>query len=171
LGGERNWDYRCCWPRDASFTLYALIESGYVAEARAWRDWLLRAVAGSPEQLQSVYGIGGEHRLNEFLVPGLPGYENSSPVRVGNEAYSQLQLDVYGEIVATLYAAGRRRIRADENAWRVLGVMLEHLESKWTDPDDGIWEIRREPRHFTHSKVLAWLAFDRAVKSIEEFGF
>lgn len=170
LGGPRNWDYRCCWPRDATFALYALLESGYVDEARAWRDWLVRAVAGSPSQLQSVYGIAGEHRLLEFEMPWLPGYENSAPVRAGNLAYTQLQLDVYGEIMAAMYLARKRGLPPDENAWRVQSVMLEHLESVWRGPDDGIWEIRKEPRHYTHSRVLAWVAADRAVQTIEQFG-
>ena len=170
LGGPRNWDYRICWPRDATFTLTALIESGYISEARAWRNWLLRAVAGSPEQIQSVYGLGGEHRLTEEEIPGLPGYENSAPVRIGNAAFKQLQLDVYGEVMAALYLALRRKVRRDENAWRVQSKLMEHLESIWTEPDQGIWEIREEHQQFTHSKVMAWLAADRAVKTIEEFG-
>lgn len=170
LGGPRNWDYRCCWPRDATFALYALLEAGYVDEARAWRDWLVRAVAGNPSQLQSVYGIAGEHRLLESELHWLPGYENSAPVRAGNLAFTQLQLDVYGEIMAAMYLARKRGMPPDENAWRVQRVMMEHLEEIWQDPDDGIWEIRKEPRQYTHSRVLAWVAADRAVKTIEKFG-
>jgi GH15 family glucan-1,4-alpha-glucosidase len=169
IGGNRNWDYRCCWPRDATFTLYALVESGFVVEARAWRDWLLRAIAGTPAQLQSVYGIAGEHRLTEMELPWLPGYENSAPVRVGNGAADQLQLDVYGEIMSSMYVCRRRGIRPDENSWRVQCVLLEHLEQTWTEPDNSIWEIRGEKQHFTYSKMMAWVAMDRAVKMIEQF--
>lgn len=170
IGSLRNWDYRFCWPRDATFTLRALIESGFLAEARAWRDWLLRAVAGSPRQLQSLYGIAGEHRLTEVELPWLPGYENSSPVRVGNGAYTQLQLDVYGEIMSALYLARENRMHPNEDAWRVQRVMMEHLETIWREPDEGIWEVRGKRKHFTHSKVMAWLAFDRAVETIARFG-
>lgn len=170
LGGVRNWDYRYCWPRDATFTLYALLESGYVDEARAWRDWLLRAVAGNPAQIQSVYGVAGEHRLLEFELPWLPGYENSAPVRVGNAAYGQLQLDVYGEVMATMTLAREKGLHPDENAWRVQRVLMEHLETVWNQPDEGIWEIRGARRHFTYSKVMVWVAADRAVKTIERFG-
>jgi GH15 family glucan-1,4-alpha-glucosidase len=170
LGGVRNWDYRYCWPRDATFTLYALLEAGYIDEARAWRDWLLRAIAGNPEQIQAIYGLAGEHRLVEFELPWLPGYENSAPVRVGNGAYNQLQLDVYGEVMDAMDLARRKGVPPDENAWRVQRVMMEHLEHVWTEPDEGIWEIRGPRRHFTYSKVMAWVAFDRAVKTIEMFG-
>ncbi|MGE5191236.1 MAG: glycoside hydrolase family 15 protein, partial [Deltaproteobacteria bacterium] len=170
LGGNRNWDYRCCWPRDATFTLHALLEAGYLDEARAWRDWLLRAVAGAPDQIQSVYGIAGEHRLTELELPWLPGYENSAPVRVGNDAYSQLQLDVYGEIMATLHLARSKHMPRDENAWRMQRVLMEHLETIWRESDEGIWEIRGAPRQLTHSKVMAWVAADRAVKTVEQFG-
>lgn len=169
LGGTRNWDYRCCWPRDATFTLFALLEAGYVDEARAFRDWLLRAIAGAPSQLQSVYGLSGEHRLLEFELPWLPGYENSAPVRAGNLAYTQLQLDVYGEIMATAFLAYKRGLTPDENAWHVQRVMLEHLESIWREPDEGIWEIRAEPRQYTHSRALVWVAADRAVQMIGQF--
>ena len=169
-GGVRNWDYRYCWPRDATFTLFALIEAGYLDEARAWRDWLLRAVAGKPSQLQSLYGIGGEHRLPEFEVPWLPGYENSTPVRVGNAAYSQRQVDVYGEVLASMYLARRKGLPQDDPSWRLESALVEQLETIWTEPDEGIWEVRGAPHHFTHSKVLAWVAFDRAVRIIEEFG-
>jgi GH15 family glucan-1,4-alpha-glucosidase len=170
LGGRRNWDYRCCWPRDATFTLHALLEAGYVNEAHAWRDWLLRAVAGTPDQIQSVYGIASEHRLTELELPWLPGYENSTPVRIGNDAYNQLQLDVYGEIMATLHLARSKHLPRDDNAWRMQRVLMEHLESIWREPDEGIWEIRGTPRQLTHSKVMAWVAADRAVKTVEQFG-
>jgi GH15 family glucan-1,4-alpha-glucosidase len=170
LGGKRNWDYRCCWPRDAAFTLSALLECGYEQEAAAWRDWLMRAVAGDPAQMQSVYGIAGEHRLEEFEIPWLPGYEDSAPVRIGNSAFGQLQIDVYGEIMAAMFLAHREGLPPDENAWRVQRVLLEHLETIWREPDEGIWEIRGKRRHFTHSKVLAWVAFDRAIKTIELCG-
>jgi GH15 family glucan-1,4-alpha-glucosidase len=170
LGGVRNWDYRYCWPRDATFTLYALLEAGYIDEARAWRDWLLRAVAGNPEQIQAIYGVAGEHRLVECELPWLPGYENSAPVRIGNGAYNQLQLDVYGEVMDAMDLARRKGVPPDDNAWRVQKVLMEHLEHIWTEPDEGIWEIRGPRRHFTYSKVMAWVAFDRAVKTVEQFG-
>ena len=170
LGGVRNWDYRYCWPRDATFTLYALLEAGYIDEARAWRDWLLRAVAGNPEQIQAIYGLAGEHRLVEYELPWLPGYENSAPVRVGNGAYNQLQLDVYGEVMDAMDLARRKGVPPDDNAWSVQRVLTEHLERIWTEPDEGIWEIRGPRRHFTYSKVMSWVAFDRAVRTIEMFG-
>lgn len=170
LGGVRNWDYRYCWPRDATFALYALLEAGYIDEARAWRDWLLRAVAGNPAQIQALYGVAGEHHLREFELPWLPGYENSAPVRVGNAAYNQLQLDVFGEVMGTMDLARAKGLHPDENAWRVQRVLMEHLEKIWTEPDEGIWEIRGARRHFTYSKVMAWVAADRAVRTIEQFG-
>lgn len=170
LGGERNWDYRYCWPRDATFTLFALLQSGYVDEALRWRDWLLRAVAGAPAQVQSIYGVAGEHRLQELEVPWLPGYESSAPVRIGNNAFAQLQIDVYGEIISTMFVASKKGLPPDDNAWRVQRLMLEHLETIWQLPDEGIWEIRGPRLHFTHSKVLAWVAADRAVKTIELLG-
>jgi GH15 family glucan-1,4-alpha-glucosidase len=171
IGGSRNWDYRYCWPRDAAFTLFALLQSGYVQEAAAWRDWLLRAVAGSPAQIQSIYGVAGEHRLQELELPWLPGYENSLPVRIGNGAFAQLQIDVYGELMAALYLARKKGLPPDEDSWPVQRVLMEHLESIWTEPDEGIWEIRGPRQHFTHSKVLAWVAADRAVKTIELMGW
>lgn len=167
LGGSRNWDYRYCWPRDATFTLFALLQSGYVLEATAWRNWLLRTVAGRPEQMQSIYGVAGEHRLPEQELPWLPGYENSAPVRIGNGAFAQLQIDVYGEIMATFYLAYKKRLPTDDDSWPVQRVLMEHLEKIWSEPDEGIWEIRGPRHHFTHSKVLAWVAADRAVKTIE----
>jgi GH15 family glucan-1,4-alpha-glucosidase len=170
IGGTRNWDYRYCWLRDATFTLYTLITTGYVEEARAWRDWLLRAVAGSPAQLQIMYGIAGERRLTEVEVAWLPGYEGSAPVRIGNAAHKQHQLDVFGEVMDTLYYARRAGLQPDENAWRVQRALLDFLESDWQEPDEGIWEVRGPQRHFTHSKVMAWVAMDRAVKAVQHFG-
>jgi len=169
-GGPRNWDYRFCWLRDATLTLLALMHAGFYDEAQAWREWLLRAAAGSPEQIQIMYGIGGERRLTEWSVPWLPGYENSKPVRVGNAAHTQLQLDVFGEIMDANYQARRGGLTAAESGWDVQLALLEHLAEIWTQPDEGIWEIRAERRHFTYSKVMAWVAFDRAIKSAETFG-
>jgi GH15 family glucan-1,4-alpha-glucosidase len=171
LGGVRNWDYRFCWVRDATLTLYALIENGYTDEACAWRDWLLRAVAGTPSQLNIMYGLGGERRLTELELDWLPGYEESRPVRIGNAAYLQTQLDVFGEVMDLLYQTRRAGLPAAEEAWHVQRALLDHLEAAWREPDEGIWEVRGPPRHFTHSKVMAWVAFDRAIKSVEEFGF
>jgi GH15 family glucan-1,4-alpha-glucosidase len=170
IGGARNWDYRFCWLRDATFTLYALLGSGFLAEARAWRQWLLRAIAGSPDDLQIMYGIGGERRLVEFEVPWLPGYAGSVPVRIGNAAADQLQLDVYGEVLDALYIARRVGLEANDASWSLECALIEHLATIWDQPDDGIWEVRGGRKHFTHSKVMAWVAFDRAVRSIEEFG-
>jgi GH15 family glucan-1,4-alpha-glucosidase len=170
IGGVRNWDYRYCWLRDSTFVLYALMSGGFKAEALAWRDWLLRAVAGDPSKLQIMYGPAGERRLPEFEVPWLPGYENSSPVRVGNAAVSQLQLDVYGEVMDTLYLARRLDIPTVPDSWTLQRALLKFLEGNWNQPDEGIWEVRGPRRHFTHSKVAAWLAFDRAVKIAEKFG-
>jgi len=170
LGGTRNWDYRYCWIRDATFTLYALIHGGYTEEAHAWRDWLLRAVAGKPSELNIMYGLAGERRLTELEIRWLPGYEGSAPVRTGNAAHQQFQLDVYGEVMDALYVARREGLQPDENAWRVQKALIEFLESAWTKPDEGIWEVRGPRRHFTHSKVMAWVAVDRTVKAIERFG-
>jgi GH15 family glucan-1,4-alpha-glucosidase len=169
LGGTRNWDYRYCWIRDATFTLYALMLGGYTDEASAWREWLLRAVAGKPSELNIMYGLRGERRLTELELEWLPGYENSKPVRIGNAAYRQFQLDVYGEVIDALYLARRGGIASDENAWRVQQALIEFLESAWKQPDEGIWEVRGPRRHFTHSKIMAWVAFDRMVKSVERF--
>jgi len=171
FGGVRNWDYRYCWLRDATFTLLALLNAGYTSEARAWRDWLLRAVAGKPDQIHIMYGIRGERRLPEIELPWLPGYEGSRPVRVGNAASQQRQLDVFGEVLDATHQAWRKGIPPDENAWRVETALLTHLESTWREPDEGIWEMRGPRRHFTHSKMMAWVAFDRAIKDIEQFGF
>jgi GH15 family glucan-1,4-alpha-glucosidase len=170
LGGMRNWDYRYCWIRDATFTLYSLVHGGYTEEAHAWRDWLLRAVAGKPSELNIMYGLAGERRLTELEIGWLPGYEGSAPVRTGNAAHQQFQLDVYGEVADALYVARRAGLRPDENAWRVEQALIEFLESAWTKPDEGIWEVRGPRRHFTHSKVMAWVAVDRTVKAIERFG-
>ncbi len=168
IGGVRNWDYRYCWLRDATFSLVALMGAGYVEEARAWREWLLRAVAGDPTQMQIMYGVCGERRLNEFEVPWLSGYENSHPVRVGNAASEQFQLDVYGEVLGSMYRAAGVGIKSSEADWSLLVALTSSLEERWEKPDYGIWEVRGEPRHFTHSKMMAWVAFDRAVKLIEE---
>jgi GH15 family glucan-1,4-alpha-glucosidase len=169
LGGVRNWDYRYCWVRDATFALYALMTAGYTAEARAWRDWLVRAVAGEPRQMQIMYGVAGERRLTELELPWLPGYEGSAPVRIGNSAAEQYQLDVYGELMDALHQARGAGIPANPAAWHVQRVLLDFLESGWREPDDGIWEVRGPRRHFTHSKVMAWVALDRAVKAVERF--
>jgi GH15 family glucan-1,4-alpha-glucosidase len=167
LGGVRNWDYRFCWLRDATFSLYALMLAGYEDEAVAWRDWLLRAIAGHPAQFSIMYGPAGERRLTEQVLDWLPGYEGSKPVRVGNAASSQRQLDVYGEVIDSFWLAGRLGIPVDDNA-REMGVkLLKYLETAWRQPDEGIWEIRGPAQHFTHSKVMVWVAFDRAVRAIQ----
>lgn len=170
IGGVRNWDYRLCWLRDATFTLYSLMTAGYKEEACSWRDWLLRAVAGDPAKLQTMYGPGGERRLTEIQLPWLPGYERSSPVRIGNAAVHQFQLDVYGEVMDTLHQARRVGIAANESSWALEQRLLEFLETGWKQPDEGIWEVRGSRKHFTHSKVMAWVAADRAVKGMENFG-
>jgi GH15 family glucan-1,4-alpha-glucosidase len=170
LGGVRNWDYRFCWLRDATLTLLALMDAGFYDEAHSWRDWLIRAVAGSPEQVQIMYGIAGERRLTELEVPWLPGYEGSPPVRIGNAACSQQQLDVFGEVMDALYQARCKGLAASESGWALQLELLSHLERVWTEPDEGIWEMRGGRQHFTHSKVMAWVAFDRAIKSAEQFG-
>ena len=170
LGGPRNWDYRFCWLRDAAHTLLALMNSGYYDEARDWRDWLLRATAGSPAQLQIMYGIAGERRLAEWEVPWLPGYEGSRPVRIGNAAHDQLQLDVYGELADAMHQARKGGLDGGPAASELGRAFLAHLGRIWREPDEGIWEVRGPRRHFTHSKVMAWVAFDRAVKDAEAFG-
>jgi GH15 family glucan-1,4-alpha-glucosidase len=170
IGGARNWDYRYCWLRDSALTLYALLNAGYRDEAEAWRQWLLRAVAGHPQQLQIMYGIAGERWLPEFEIEWLAGYENSRPVRVGNAAAGQMQLDVYGELLDTLHAAREAELQPREEAWRLQRVLLDHLERNWQALDRGIWEVRGEPRAFTHSRMMAWVAFDRAIASAERFG-
>jgi GH15 family glucan-1,4-alpha-glucosidase len=170
IGGVRNWDYRFCWLRDATFTLFSLLGAGYHEEAKAWRDWLLRAIAGSPSQLQIMYGVRGERRLTEHELPWLSGYEGSKPVREGNAAAKQFQLDVFGEVVDAMYHAQRAGLETSEADWRMQVALLNFLESKWSEPDEGIWEIRGPRQQFTHSKVMAWVAFDRAVKLVEKFG-
>jgi GH15 family glucan-1,4-alpha-glucosidase len=171
LGGERNWDYRYCWLRDATFTLLALMNSGYYEEAEAWREWLVRAGAGSPEQVQIMYGVTGERDLPERVLPRLAGYENSLPVRIGNAAAGQLQLDIYGEVADALHQARSGRLNPSQDAWNLQIALTRHLETIWNLEDEGIWEFRGPSRHFTHSKVMAWVAFDRAIKAIEVFGF
>jgi GH15 family glucan-1,4-alpha-glucosidase len=170
IGGERNWDYRYCWLRDATLTLLGSMHAGYYEEAQAWREWLLRAVAGSPDQLQIMYGIGGERRLSEWNVDWLPGYEKSTPVRIGNAAHTQLQLDVFGEVMDTYYQARRGGLTANQSGWDATLKFLEHLTKIWRTPDQGIWEMRGPPQHFTYSKVMIWVAYDRAIKSAETFG-
>jgi len=165
IGGVRNWDYRFCWPRDATMTLYALLLSGYRDEAQSWRQWLLRAAAGKPGDLQTVYGVAGERQLVELELPWLPGYERSVPVRIGNLAAAQTQLDVYGEVIDALAVARSAGLDPDADAWRFERVLIEFLEKSWQQPDNGIWEVRGEKRHFTHSKVMAWVAVDRAIKT------
>ncbi|MFJ2772972.1 glycoside hydrolase family 15 protein [Streptomyces sp. NPDC087300] len=168
IGGVRNWDYRYCWLRDATLTLGALLSAGYSEEAGAWRDWLLRAVAGNPDDLQIMYGLGGERRLPEYEVPWLAGHAGSAPVHVGNDAAHQLQLDVYGEIVDSLALARRSGLRDRPHAWNLQLRLLESLREKWREPDQGLWEVRGPRRHFVHSKVMVWVAADRTVRALEE---
>jgi len=170
LGGPRNWDYRYTWLRDATFTLQALLGSGFVDEARAWREWLLRAVAGDPARLQIMYGLDGARRLSETELPWLAGYKGSRPVRIGNAAADQLQLDVWGEVLDGLHLARSAGLAAEGAAWDVQRALLDHLEGHWADPDNGLWEVRGARRHFVHSKVLAWVGLDRAVQAVERFG-
>jgi GH15 family glucan-1,4-alpha-glucosidase len=170
IGGVRNWDYRFCWLRDATFTLYALIVGGYTAEACAWQQWLLRAVAGDASQINIMYGLAGERRLTELELEWLPGYENSSPVRTGNAAHRQFQLDVFGELMDAMHVARRAGMDTDDNGWRLQRSLMDSLGSLWRQPDEGIWEVRGPRRHFTHSKVMAWVAVDRVIKGIEQFG-
>ncbi|HUI47448.1 MAG TPA: glycoside hydrolase family 15 protein [Acidimicrobiia bacterium] len=171
LGGTRNWDYRYCWVRDATLTLEALLIGGYQSEAMRWREWLLRAAAGDPARLQTMYGVGGERRLTELELDWLPGYEESRPVRTGNGAHSQLQLDVYGELLDVLWQAARAGTPPSENSWSLARLLLDVLETRWREPDEGIWEVRGPRRHFTHSKVMCWVAFDRAIAMVEQAGF
>ncbi len=170
IGGQRNWDYRFCWLRDATFTLLSLMGGGYYDEALEWRNWLVRAVAGSPAQMQIMYGLAGERDLTERSLPWLPGYGGSKPVRVGNAAADQLQLDVFGEVSDALHTARKGSLAPNEAAWHLECALLEHLEQVWNLPDEGLWEVRGHRRCFTHSKVMAWVAFDRAVKAVEDFG-
>jgi GH15 family glucan-1,4-alpha-glucosidase len=170
IGGVRNWDYRYCWLRDATFTLYALLDAGYTEEAGAWRDWLLRAVAGDPADLQIMYGPAGERRLIELELDWLDGYERSKPVRIGNAASAQLQLDVYGEVMDALHLARQQKLAESDPGWALQRRLMQFLEFEWQARDEGIWEVRGPRRHFTHSKVMAWVAADRAARAVEEFG-
>jgi GH15 family glucan-1,4-alpha-glucosidase len=169
VGGPRNWDYRYCWLRDATFTLDVLVEQGYTAEAEAWRNWLLRAAAGDPETMQIMYGVLGERRLVELELD-LAGFENSKPVRIGNAAHAQFQLDVYGEVMDSFHSARRAGIDTPEHAWELEKAIIEFVCERWQEPDGGIWEVRSGPKHFVHSKVMAWVALDRGIKAIERFG-
>ena len=169
LGGWRNWDYRFCWLRDATFTLLALMNSGYTEEALAWHNWLLRAAAGAPAYMQIMYGIMGQRRLTEWEAEWLPGYEGSQPVRIGNAAHAQLQLDVYGELIDAFHQARMTRLKLDDGTWALECAVLDHLTDVWDQPDHGIWERRGDGRHYVFSKVMTWVAFDRAIKSAERF--
>jgi GH15 family glucan-1,4-alpha-glucosidase len=169
IGGTRNWDYRYCWLRDATLTLLALMNAGYYDEAHKWREWLLRAAAGSPRQIQIMYGLRGERRLTEWQVPWLSGYENSRPVRIGNAAHNQLQLDIFGEVMDALHQARQGGLGANEAGWAMQREFLLHLSRIWHEPDEGLWEVRSGREHFTHSKAMAWLAFDRAIRSAETY--
>ena len=169
IGGPRNWDYRFCWLRDATFTLLALMDAGYYDEASAWRDWLLRAAAGSPSQVQIMYGLGGERVLREAEIEWLPGFESSKPVRVGNAASDQLQLDVFGEVMDALHQGRRGGLARSVDSWGLQRALVQHLATIWQKPDQGMWEVRGGPQHFTYSKVMAWVAVDRAIKGAEEF--
>jgi GH15 family glucan-1,4-alpha-glucosidase len=171
LGGSRNWDYRFCWLRDATFTLLALMNGGYADEAMRWRAWLIRAIGGEPALVQVLYGLGGERHIPERTLPWLSGYGGAKPVRAGNAATGQLQLDIYGEVLDALYQSRKRQLVTDAADWMLQIELLKHLEKIWELPDEGIWEVRGPRRHFTYSKIMAWVAFDRGVKSIEEFGF
>lgn len=170
IGGPRNWDYRYCWLRDATFTLQALLGTGYVAEAKAWREWLLRATAGDPADLQIMYAIDGTRRLTESTLDWLPGYENSGPVRVGNAAAQQFQLDVWGEVLDGLHLSRQAGIASTESAWDLQKALLDFLEGNWQQPDNGLWEVRGPRRHFVHSKVMAWAGLDRAITAVERYG-
>jgi GH15 family glucan-1,4-alpha-glucosidase len=170
IGGVRNWDYRYCWVRDATLTLLALMNAGYYEEASAWREWLVRAVAGAPSQMQIMYGIAGERRLPEWKIDWLPGYEGAAPVRIGNAAAAQLQLDVYGEVMDVLHQGRKVGLETHEPAWDLQRALLDHLEKVWQEKDEGLWEVRGPRRHFTYSKIMCWVAFDRAVRAVEQFG-
>jgi GH15 family glucan-1,4-alpha-glucosidase len=171
LGGSRNWDYRFCWLRDATFTLLALMNSGYTEEASAWHNWLLRAVAGSPDNMQIMYGIMGQRRLLEWEAGWLPGYEGAQPVRVGNAAHAQLQLDVYGELIDAFYQSRLANLELDQGSWALARTIVEHVGDVWDQPDHGIWERRGERKHYVFSKVMTWVAIDRAIKGAERFGY
>ncbi|MEV8504102.1 glycoside hydrolase family 15 protein [Actinoplanes sp. NPDC051475] len=168
LGGVRNWDYRFCWLRDATITLQSLLYSGFQSEALAWRKWLLRAIAGNPAELQIMYGVAGERRLDEYVADWLTGYDGN-PVRIGNAAAEQFQLDVYGEVMDALHQGRRAGLKAEDPAWGLQVKLMDFVEQHWTEPDEGIWEVRGGPKHFVHSKLMAWVAADRAVKAVEEF--
>jgi len=170
LTGSRNWDYRFCWLRDATITLFAFMATGYYDEAASWAEWLHRSIAGSPEQVQIMYGIGGERRLEELTVDFLPGYQNAAPVRVGNAAATQVQLDVFGEVMDALHQARCARLLTNSQTWSLQRALLNHLETIWQQPDEGLWETRGGARHFTFSKVMAWVAFDRGIRDAETFG-
>ena len=170
LGQWRNWDYRYCWVRDATFTFYALLAAGFRDDAGRWRDWLVRAVAGDPGHMPVVYRVDGGRLFGETDVPWLPGFEGSRPVRIGNAAYAQLQLDVFGELVDSMFLARCAGVHADEHGWDLQRNLLDYFESEWAQPDEGIWEMRTDRRQYTHSKVMAWVAFDRAIRTVEEFG-
>jgi GH15 family glucan-1,4-alpha-glucosidase len=170
IGGERNWDYRFCWLRDAAMTLQALLYAGCTDEAKAWREWLLRAAAGDPAKMQIMYGLSGERRLTEFELPWLAGYEGSTPVRIGNEASGQFQLDVYGELLDALHLDRTSGLGGRDTSWSLQRAVLDQLESQWQEPDQSLWEMRGDPRHFVHSKVMAWVGFDRAVLAVEQLG-
>jgi GH15 family glucan-1,4-alpha-glucosidase len=169
LGGKRNWDYRFCWLRDATFTLIALMNAGYYEDARAWREWLLRAVPGAPDRVQIMYAVTGEHRLPEWEVPWLDGYQGAKPVRVGNAAAEQVQIDVYGEVMDAIHHGRHGKLGPSADGWQLQRGLLDHLEKIWEEPDHGIWEVRGDRQRFTNSKVVAWVAFDRAVKTVEQF--
>ena len=171
LGGSRNWDYRYCWLRDATFTLLALMNSGYTEEAAAWHNWLLRAVAGSPANMQIMYGILGQRRLLEWEADWLPGYEGAQPVRIGNAAHAQLQLDVYGELIDAFYQSRVAELKLDQGSWALARTIVEHVEEVWDKPDHGIWERRGAPKHYVFSKVMTWVAIDRAIKGAEQFWY
>ncbi len=170
LSGSRNWDYRFCWLRDATITLFAFMATGYYDEASSWAEWLHRSIAGNPDQVQIMYGIGGERRLEELTVDFLPGYQGAAPVRVGNAAATQLQLDIYGEVMDALHQARCANLLINTESWSLQRALLEHLETIWQQPDEGLWETRGGPRHFTFSKVMAWVAFDRGIRDVEAFG-
>ncbi|WP_448622195.1 glycoside hydrolase family 15 protein [Geodermatophilus sp. URMC 65] len=170
LGGSRNWDYRYCWLRDATFTLQALLGTGYLAEAHAWRDWLLRAAAGDPAELRIMYALDGSRRIPESEIPWLPGYEGAAPVRVGNAAADQFQLDVWGEVLDGLHLARTAGLAGTEDGWDLQRALLDFLEGAWDQPDNSLWEVRGPRRHFVHSKVMAWAGVDRAVHAVEDFG-
>jgi GH15 family glucan-1,4-alpha-glucosidase len=170
IGSVRNWDYRFCWLRDATFTLYALLLAGYREEARAWREWLLRAAAGRPQDMRVLYGVAGERLFGESELAWLPGYARSGPVRIGNAAATQFQLDIYGEVIDALYVGREAGLAQYDDAWEFERALLDFVESHWRDPDNGIWEMRGAPQHFTHSKVMAWVAMDRAIRTAEKFG-